>query len=365
MSEKLYRRLTLKRLIQAGVLLLLTAALWFWQYTPSFHRMYPPFSRAVSRFLAVLFSPVPFPVAEIILYALILGVFTGVAYFIYRLIVKPGRPDFLARSAANAMASVCMVLFLFYLLWGMNYHAGSRADAMGLEQGRYTVDELHETARWLLENANALAGQVSRNTEGAMDEGGFRELRQASGAGYAELARMWPGLFDANPPPPKRVIAGHTLRRFGIVGVYSPFTGEANVTGAVLDSELPFIMAHELAHRMGVMNEAEANFIAFLACIHAPNPKSAYPGWLSALGLCLNALARENRELSDGIWRDMHPGLIADYTAQYNYAKQFEGPAQDFGTAVNDTYLRAMAIPEGVKSYGLAVDLIMAYYFSG
>jgi hypothetical protein len=318
-----------------------------------------------------LFSFVPFPVFEILLYAATAGALAALVYITVRLIMRPGRLRFLARSAANTMLIALAILFAFLLFWGMNYFANPPTLAMGLAPGEHTVEELHEATRWILENANALSLRVPRDSEGVSDFGGFEALRHQAGTGFAVLARHWPDLFDPNPPPPKQVIARTTLRRFSIVGVYAPWTGESNV-GRVLDSEMPFVMAHELAHRMAFTNEAETNFIAFLACVVSPHPEVAYSGWLMALSLCLNKLAEENQDLWGGVWADMAPGVRADFRALHAYAQQFVRPPdgrgpdlQAVGRAINDTYLQAMAVQEGVKSYGLAVDLILAYRKSG
>ena len=40
--------------------------------------------------------------------------------------------------------------------------------------------------------------------------------------------------------------------------------------------------------------------------------------------------------------------------------KQFEGPAAEISSAVNDAYLKANRQEEGVKSYGRMVDLLLA-----
>lgn len=58
--------------------------------------------------------------------------------------------------------------------------------------------------------------------------------------------------------------------------------------------------------------------------------------------------------MCDGAWRDMQYGS--------EYWRQFEGPIAQVSTSVNDAYLKANDQQHGVQSYGLVVDLLIAYY---
>ncbi|NIR77793.1 MAG: DUF3810 domain-containing protein, partial [Gemmatimonadetes bacterium] len=63
-----------------------------------------------------------------------------------------------------------------------------------------------------------------------------------------------------------------------IAGVYIPFTGEANVSGAQPDLSFPAVAAHEQAHQRGIARENEATFAGVLAAIHADDPLVRYSG---------------------------------------------------------------------------------------
>ncbi len=66
-------------------------------------------------------------------------------------------------------------------------------------------------------------------------------------------------------------------------GVYSPFTGEPNYNAIQPDFDLPYVVAHEMAHQRGFAREDEANFIAFMVCTKAAHPYARYSGYLNAL----------------------------------------------------------------------------------
>ena len=53
---------------------------------------------------------------------------------------------------------------------------------------------------------------------------------------------------------------------------------------------------------------------------------------------------------------------LANYNA---YWDAFEGPVEEAATTLNDNYLKFNQQESGVKSYGMMVDLILAYFAEG
>ena len=60
--------------------------------------------------------------------------------------------------------------------------------------------------------------------------------------------------------------------------------------------------------------------------------------------------------LSDGVYRD--------YAFDSEYWRQFETPVAQTAAAVNDSYLKHNAQPEGIKSYDRITDLIVAHFYT-
>src|ERR1043166_6917252 len=63
--------------------------------------------------------------------------------------------------------------------------------------------------------------------------------------------------FDTDVPP-KPVYFSGLMSRFGVSGVYSPFTGEPNYNTLQPDCDLPFAVAHEMAHQRGYARSASS-----------------------------------------------------------------------------------------------------------
>ena len=125
---------------------------------------------------------------------------------------------------------------------------------------------------------------------------------------------------------------------------------------------IPFTTCHELSHLRGFMEEREANFIAFLACIGSDRADFRYSGYLSGWTYCMNALYRADQEA----WRTTRVLLDeraeADVTANSEFWDHYEGIISETADRVNDTYLRVNGQADGVQSYDRMVDLIVAYF---
>lgn len=92
---------------------------------------------------------------------------------------------------------------------------------------------------------------------------------------------------------------------------------------------IPFTTCHELSHLRGFMQEEEANFIAFLACIGSERTDFQYSGYLSGWVYCMNALYRADQES----WQEVRP-LLAEEAGPDLEANSA------FGTSMRAGYLR-------------------------
>ena len=95
----------------------------------------------------------------------------------------------------------------------------------------------------------------------------------------------------------------------------------------------------------------------------------SYSGYYSAFNYCVNALLVEDPERAQQLVSDALAGangagvalVLQDRTATQTHYRAFEGPFEDVGTTVNDTYLKSFGEEDGVRSYGLVVDYLLAW----
>lgn len=326
--------------------------------------VYTPFSRAADAALSRLFSAFPFSAAEFLLYILLAALLFYTVYTLVMLAIRPRRPMRLLVFLSRLILWASVLVFLFSALWGVNYLAPPLSETLGLGISSRPSGELFETAEALLEKTNEYARKVPRDENSVAVLGDFSSLAGRVGEGYRALAGNYPfyrsgdGAFSA----PKAVAAWKLMSFAGISGIYTPFTGEANVNPSTPQACLPFTMAHEVAHRLGVAPENEANFSAFLSCISSPDDAYVYSGYFEGFLYCYDAVALVDGGEQAKLWNGLNEYAMADLLDMIAYNKRYEGPAREAGTRLNDAYLKTMLQEEGVRSYGEVTDLIIAWY---
>ena len=150
----------------------------------------------------------------------------------------------------------------------------------------------------------------------------------------------------------------------GLTGIFTAYTGEMGINVDTPDVSLPFTISHECAHRTTVTQEADANFAAFLACIHSWDPKYRYSGYYSAFIYCYNAIAKTDKENQAILWNGMNDQLRADVLSANEHYAQFEKPIKKAAQKANDSYLRSFNQPTGVNNYGAVAGALMAWYWT-
>lgn len=176
----------------------------------------------------------------------------------------------------------CIMLFVFVINCGINYHRESFSEKSGLKIQTYSVKDLQATCQWLTEEVNRLSTQVERTENGELQLP--EEIRQEAVRSMQALGRQYPAL-QGYYPNPKPVLVSEILSYQKLMGIYAPFTIEANYNQDMPSYDFPFTMCHELSHLRGFMQEEEANFISFLACRESDMTEFQYSGTLSAWGV--------------------------------------------------------------------------------
>lgn len=346
---------TISHLILAAVFLLLTGlCIAFAVFAPAlFFAFYTDFSRNALSFLSGVTGSLPFAVWEVGLALIVLLAL----YFLVRVFVNK-RGFFSWLSGVALLVSV--LIFLFVGLWGLNHYAPSVASRIGLEVTEYSRDQLKAAAQYMADQASQWASQVDRDENGdlAID---FAAMAEAASEGYESLART-NAFFSGSTAPVKKLMAGKAFSYMGTTGIFIAFTGESCVNPNTYAASLPFTMCHELAHRLTVAPEDEANFCAFLACLENQDPAFRYSGWYSAFIYCYNALYETDKNAAAEVWDTLSDLVVQDCRRANEHYNQYEGEVQDVAQKLNDSYLKAFSEESGVQSYGEVADLLIAWY---
>lgn len=259
-----------------------------------------------------------------------------------------------------------IVIVLFYALWGLNYsqpplqlpgHEVSAADVAVeewislAEQATAAANDAYVALHGTVDAGRPTALRDSPDPEAAIDEG----WRQAT----AELSL--PRHANAQWGRVKWPLLSPLIARAGILGIYFPFTAEANVLRGVPGVYATQTMAHEKAHQRGVAREGEASFVGFVAGALSADPLSRYGAAIYAQGRMLAALARRSPEDYRRIRSLRHPGVQRDLEAAAAYFRRHAGVASVIGSVLNDRYLRANRVPGGIDNYSASTLLLVSY----
>lgn len=264
--------------------------------------------------------------------------------------------------------SACSLVYLLHtMVWGLNYYAGPLSEDLRMEMGQYTLEELAEATEYYRDRANILAQQVDRSG-GALVYPEFGELADRAYMGFQRLVydRSYP-VFAGSTLPVKQLGWADMYTSMGITGVTFGLTGEAAVNPQIPDVLLPFTMCHEMAHRMCIASERDANFAAFLACSVHPDVEFEYSAYFMAFRYCFNALAsvktvdaaQFTAQLREGIEPQLQQDLN-DYAAFFS--ENQDAAATELANTANDTYLKTSGEKSGIKSYSEVCDLLVNWH---
>lgn len=244
--------------------------------------VYPYVSRLVVSSLADWSGKIGFNLWQLLLFLLVAGSLAGIVILIVR-------KRNLIRLIGWILAGVSCICLLNTGIYGLNQYTSPLADDMRLTITDYTVSELNETTLYFRDKANELAATVSRDSKGKANLGSFEDLAVQAADGFEGMTYDQAiSVFAGSTAPVKKQ---GWFRSKGNSGITIPLTGEAAVNPKVPSACLPFAMSKEMAHRMCIYSEADANFAAFMACSNNESPAFQYSAYLMAYYHCYEALA--------------------------------------------------------------------------
>ena len=306
------------------------------KYTTLVDMVYPYVTRSVQSFLTAWTGGFDFLVWQTaILFLIIVLIATLVLVFIFRAKI--------IRWLGWAVAAIVAVVLLHTGIYGLNQYAGPIEDDLRLHMKDYTQTDLEHAAVFYRDMAMELADKVTRDENGAPVLGEFEELAAITGDGYRTLARERSfSIYGGDYTPVKKLGWAGIYSAMGKTGITVALTGEAAVNPNIPDQGLPFAMAHEMAHRLCIAREDDANFSAFLACAENESIAYQYSGYFMAYRFCIEALSSVDMEAAEELSAAVTGNLAADID---EYGKYFTENRDEkmtmLVTSVTDTYEEA------------------------
>ena len=323
--------------------------------------IYPYVIRTLEGTLAQWSSAATYPLWQTL--AVVLGVLVLASAVV--MIVLKWNP---IQWAGWVLAVFAGIYMLHTALWGLNYYAGPLAGDMRLDVSSYNLEELTEATEYYRDMANIMASLVNRDDNGKVAFEDFETLADKAGKGFQVLTYDNSySVFAGCTLPVKKLGWADMYTSMGITGVTFGLTGEACVNPNIPALCLPFTMCHEMAHRMCIANERDANFAGFLACSVNPDIQFQYSAYFMAYRYCFSALSSVNTQAASAaaarVKSGVEPQLEQDLL-DYNsfFATKQNTSATKVADSINDTYLKTSGDASGTASYGEVCDLLVNWH---
>ena len=255
------------------------------------------------------------------------------------------RPITVRRVVTAGLTGAAVLYLLFVVTWGFNYRRVRLEEKLAFDRTRVTRDGVTRLANDAASRVNTL--YVSGHAAPA-------DLHRLEAA-IADVQRALGDWRVFRPGVPKSSLLSLYFRKAAIDGMTDPFFLEIIVNPDLLPIERPMVLAHEWAHLAGYAHEADANFVAWLACLRGDGA-AQYSGWLATYEHAVSALPRDARRTLT----PLDAGPRADLRAMFDRYQRSSPRVRNAARGVYDSYLRANRVDEGIASYSAVLRLMLA-----
>lgn len=313
--------------------------------------------------LANITNLIPFSLGEFVIFTVPVALIALISLGVY--LIKKGSDAAYKRYICSLMCILFTLYSLFVFTLAPGYRGKPLGEKIGLIQKDITKDELYATALWLADKTNEYCtGNVSDAQGASCMPYSLDEMNKKLNDAYARLSEKYSFVSPLRSNL-KYVILSKPMTYTHISGVYSYYTGEANINVNFPDYSIPYTAAHELAHQRGTAPENEANFVAFLACLESDDRYILYSAYSNMLEYCMNALYEADDDLYYKVYDRFDSKVIGEFNSySLFYEKYRDNVVGTVSGKINDTYLQSQGQEAGSRSYGLVVDLAVAYYYT-
>ena len=368
-ADKKHKHTQLNWLIGSTVFFVLLNVL-AWKSTPfcDFYQkwIYPLWAQTYGR----VTSQLPFSFGELLIAIAVFGIPLSLIVMIVLLIIKKGRRGKVARIFGFIYGWILVfILGTETLNCFVLYHTSTFEKLNDISTEEHTHEELEALGYRIVSQVNVLSKKVQRDEDGrfVLTADTDDTARDAIEGLEEEFVNF--GGYEVHPKP---IYCSFFMSQMDLMGIYFPFSMEANYNTDMYKAKLPNTICHELAHTKGFIREEEANFIAFVACDRCDNVDYRYSGYLSALTYVRNeifeycdeeTMVEFDNAICDEVWADIDGNRAYWESVEEAEDTVFESESvSEVSEKAMETSLQANGVEDGLESYCRMVDLMLNYY---
>lgn len=264
-------------------------------------------------------------------------------------------------SIVSLLSVIALIYTMFVATFAAGYHATPLEKKLGLPTREVSALELAETAAILAAGMESTLDEITFRYQGpSVMPYSYGEMSRLLMEAYDRVCDTYPFIQRLHSRV-KPITCSEPMTYTHISGVYTMFTGEANLNVNYPDYVLPYTAAHELAHQRGIARENEANFVAFLVCMASEDPYIRYSGYLNMYEYVSSALYSTSREYHSMIQGALDLRIYYELRSYSIFFEKYQdNVVADVSETINNSYLVIQGT-EGTRSYGMVVDLAVQY----
>lgn len=334
------------------------------RFVPNFAEFWTRYPAQGIRFvMANLTGWIPFSLAEALLIS-IPAIAIGYLVASSLSTKKNGSDENFYRWIRPLVSLILVIVTIFLAGFGPAYGRFKLAENLDLEQKAVSGEELYSTGAIIADELKNYMDNIEFDISGASimpyDYHTLVAKMNTAFRKYAE-SEEYISHFRSKPKP---IALSEPMTHTHISGVYTFMTGESNINTNYPDFLMPFTMAHEMAHQRGIAREDEANFVAYLVCIGSDDEYIRYSGYANMANYIASALNSADKEKYSDLIVNRYPaGILKEFIAYSDFFSKYrDSTASNVTGAVNNVFLQSQGQSAGTRSYGLVVDLAVAYY---
>ena len=215
--------------------------------------------------------------------------------------------------------------------------------------GEIKKDDFRAIAEYFVQDYNECANELGIDEKGEIimpysQEDMIAKVR-------LEFNKLHDDYFSDTLAHPKPLGTSGLFNTVGIVGNYFGVLGEVNYSTYSTNAEMPFYIAHELCHSIGVMREDDAQFLSFYLLSTSDDPLLRYSSYYNTINRLISiTLFTDNKDDYSEVSAMISDKIKTNYKYIYNHwkGKMF---LSDLGDKVNDWYLKLFSQSKGTVSY--------------
>lgn len=253
---------------------------------------------------------------------------------------------------ARVLYIVAVVYCCFNLLWGFNYYREDINERLKMGTAKADTNELMKAFSNLIEKTNDTYTPIY-----SLDKSEVLKKIQNSYSSHAVFLNIDIGLLKTTP---KSISLSQLFGAATISGYYGPFFSEVHLNDYILPLEYPQVLAHEMAHKLGVTRESEANFYAWLVCSKSNDKQLAYSANLYLMQYFVYECYKYEG-FSDVVKNIRYEVRHDFYKSHYHWMALMDKNVELVATKVNDVYLKSNNVEAGIEDYEGVVKHVMDY----